>query len=512
MAKRKNLKAYVRLDGSRKPIPGSLIYRQAKPYGDFVPLVNPSGDICCGSSCSNLVGAMQLERVVYNYPSGGTTYADMDLNCNSYLLYTKGSPEIPVSEEVVGTNFLYKRSPSGSLIWNKQINITVPYITPFDFLQNSLYQMETDRVRGITYIISSYLILAVDTEGNVLWCKGIDLLNALGLEIFSMSLSPDGNYIYLTGTYSIGGQDKVPVIKIDALTGDITKQVNLFYTADNCPTCSKYGVALSCTPNGDIFVAYTSLINANATAFTPALKLDADLNMLWASNTVTPNLGGGYVGDIKSDNTGNCYLSGIYDNSTAEQSMLKLDGQTGNIVWKANFDNGVVPSVTQFVLFDASDNAYVVAVELDYSVGAQSVRIIKLADADGPIEFVYTPLSANKALTVYWWYSPRAGAFVKELDKIILGVFPVPNPYPPVPTYTDGCYELRLPSTLVEGVYQDLTFTDLTGSVNITRSVPSLGTPPNITATINTDIEGQWQSYPAVAVDCPSSFNVSYIS
>lgn len=44
---KKDLKAYVRFDGSGKVVTGSLILRRRKPFGKFKELVNPATYECC---------------------------------------------------------------------------------------------------------------------------------------------------------------------------------------------------------------------------------------------------------------------------------------------------------------------------------------------------------------------------------------------------------------------------------------------------------------------------------
>lgn len=43
----KDLKAWVRYDGSGKVVVGSLIMRKKKPSGKFKELINPSAYECC---------------------------------------------------------------------------------------------------------------------------------------------------------------------------------------------------------------------------------------------------------------------------------------------------------------------------------------------------------------------------------------------------------------------------------------------------------------------------------
>lgn len=48
--KKRDLKAYVRFDGTGKVVAGSLVFRSKKPSGKFKELINPSAYECCNTT------------------------------------------------------------------------------------------------------------------------------------------------------------------------------------------------------------------------------------------------------------------------------------------------------------------------------------------------------------------------------------------------------------------------------------------------------------------------------
>jgi hypothetical protein len=132
---KRDLKAYVRFDGTGRIVPGSLILRRKKPkVGKWQEILAHE---CCNTIIPPVVGCSTFFiNQVTNPASPGTLYASagaaIDVNCNTFLPMVDywENPNNPNASISLQNNVLQKYDENGDLLWEKgydYVNLPEPY-------------------------------------------------------------------------------------------------------------------------------------------------------------------------------------------------------------------------------------------------------------------------------------------------------------------------------------------------------------------------------------------------
>ena len=292
---------------------------------------------------------------------------------------------------------------------NGNVYITSYFNTKFYYGGDSLVASGTG---------ANMYLLKLDTDGNLLWMRSS---TASG---FSTGVDANGNvYVYgLCGSGTITF-DTDSVITTDEhnyflakynASGDIQwikvmkngrvlppgleyQPTNLLHVSANGDCYITGGLTFSVTLEGTTFNYFGTPSRHSQHIFTA--KYDTDGNLLWAKQSGSPANSTNYRDNtyaITADNSGNCYISGVFHDSlyfgsqpvlvgTTDQygsSMFiaKYDG-TGNEVWSTMTDKDYY-IISQSLATDNSGNIYVAGYADDsLVVGSSKLRSAGNEDA-----------------------------------------------------------------------------------------------------------------------------------
>lgn len=254
---------------------------------------------------------------------------------------------------------------------------------------------------GIT-IVSAFIV-KYDTAGNVMWAKNAGP-SSWGQNNFSIDLDAAGN-AYLTGTFD----DSTYLEKYDSAGNLLWKK----YNSGNSNTTHSWSI--NTNASGDNFIS--GYFSSPALAFGSftlnntsngheifVVKSDSAGNVIWAtSDGVYPSL---YKPSVSSDATGNCYITGYFNGSTAmfgsttlfnagfnDIFVVKYD-TIGNVIWAKraggnNYDLGIG------IRTDANGNSYVTG----FFRGGATFGSFTLFSANDPEIFI---AKYDAAGTVLW--------------------------------------------------------------------------------------------------------------
>lgn len=496
MSKRKNLKAYVRLDKNRKPVPGSLIYRKDKPYGEFAPMVNPYGDICCPPE--TVCGLGFVEYAIGFTGINRAIFESTDAECNTYLLYRL---ETPVETPPVGYNgtfSLAKRDKDGNLVWNKQLNFNTVGVNYFQ-----IYQLLVDSVNSYIYVGGEGSLLKLDLDGNVVWARYFNELVFTDFWYLSVySLSPDGSFVYAAGGWDPeGSSSKNFTIKIDGATGNIVKATSMSPVVDNAVALTKDAYGITTDKFGNSVINVASYFSADIPN-RHLIKVDADLNVIWATavGPVNQQTAGStpvadYNGDIYVYNRTYGSTTFPYD----EDGVLKVDGDTGQVLWKGLITNTFYSSTWYAEDYRIGNDNSLYMTTWD---GA-GYQVLKMSSS-GVLQYVNqinTPLTPSQ----YYW------------NTALTGSNPT-NGYLLAPSWSNtspnsDMYNFKVPLKVVEGTYGPFTFIDTTADYTFVKYPVSFDPAASwVVADVTSTFQAGWAGYVAGTVNTPNIFTLQLIS
>lgn len=492
MAKRKNLKAYVRLDSSRKPIPGSLIYRQDKPYGRFAPMVDPSGDICCPSPSGPIPPTPRCQGgATYTYYSLNAaanslaSYAGIDSQCNTYYLFSDYVADGECPAETTCIQVVYKVDATGTLVWSKRLSIedTSSGTNGYEY-----YCMLISDVNNAVYLMNESSMLAFDkTTGATKWGKEInyDLINFGTYGFSNFCMSPDESSLYAhMAVYDYGSFTyNVQLLKVDAATGALTKETKVNY-APITPGVNISAYGINCDSDGN--VVFGGAIVGGLSYFT---KVDGSLTTKLWDATTNSNANVGFFNldtpsiDYKGDIYAGCYTSNPGYNGPLIQ---KYDGQTGEMLW-VGYLNGQTFNGYWDYRFDENGDVWFATQQSVGSIipGEYSIVNSKMTP-DGDLIYQYSIVDSanNIGLNTYWFNTGLLGPDIWKGNYVV-----------PYLIFNAGYKPIavNLPPTLVTGTYGPFTFTS-NPSASIVK-IPFTQLPANVTVLSNSSLFApHWQN------------------
>lgn len=210
-------------------------------------------------------------------------------------------------------------------------------------------------------------LMKVDASGSILWTARLDAgLNDID-EFYDIAFDTNGD-IYATGKTKVGSTYCFYTVKVDGSNGSLIWQqtIDIFNTGQGCES-----IALTLSPNGN-YLYVTGKANNNAgnddiivTAFTTN-----NGNPYWLSHTVidgTANLNdkASAIISVGSD----IAICGEVNNSSTglDYSILNIDGSNGNINWQRVYDFGSANNRATGIAKDSSLNIGVIGTALNGS-------------------------------------------------------------------------------------------------------------------------------------------------
>lgn len=499
--RRKKQKAFIRTNKQGQLAPASLMYRDKAPTGaKFKQLINPSPDLCCGGDQG--CGGSYLIDVTYGTSYSDrlyNIYTDIDDQCNTYALYFRVEPTgEPVPEEEGNSWYgITKQSKDGTIIWQKQINSI--YYSNGWFEPYLLY---VNNPTGRIILIGENGVMAIDFDGNELWFKAFDYTGASGtLSNFYIStgyVSPDGASVYVGGRYSDVSGNLVYILKLDASTGDVVKQIkNAYVTEGGVFVSDLYGLI------GD--EAGNAI--APLTVYNPAIgyeiymfKFDPDLNETWKVNVAPAGTAVGWDTPA-ADYAGNIYMYANWYNVPEYNidGVIKLDAATGDLLWFGSLYKNNPPITegsvwTGDLRFDTDNNLYAIFdIPKSYDPYQKTINVVKIkSDASG-VDFAYEFYDTTiEGIYSYYYNSTHSGPNLAN-GNIIYSAY-----------YYGGYsgWMFKLPLTPVSGTYGNIQFNPLT-NYTWTTSTPSVGPATIWSFSPSTDLAPYWLPYSAGLADAP---------
>jgi hypothetical protein len=331
---------------------------------------------------------------------------DSDINGNSYITgnfrstsFIMGAFTLTNSDPTGNTFgfYLAKYNASGTVVWAKTAVSTgdvFANVVKVDQYGNTYvvgqFEGPTANFGGITIAHSGgpgrddIFMVKYDVSGNVVWAKKI---GSSGSEIGqSLTLDPFGN-IYITGSFTGTTNFGGGIIYSSSSGRDIfiAKYSNggSFIWAKRSNSSSggvgDYSFSVCCDNSGNpcitgIFNSGTisfpgSTVTLNNTAIGEdmfIIKYDVSGNLIWAKSAVGKSRGAA----VKSDNFGNFYLSGnyqdtiLYETTTlpaTHEFFLAKYNSTGNLLWVKSGIKGAFAGM-QNIDIDLAGNVYITGI------------------------------------------------------------------------------------------------------------------------------------------------------
>jgi len=298
----------------------------------------------------------------------------VDGSGNVYLNGYQYSDDYSINDYVV-----IKIDSDGNILWQKKIggiNSDIGYAVAVDGSGNVYVTgYQGSDVYGGTY---DYGVIKLDTNGNIIWQKKI---GGTG-DDYGRGIAVDGSgNVYINGSQSSDdyGSNDYGVIKLDT-NGNIIWQKKIGGTGDD------YGWAIAVDGVGNVYLnGYQASDVYGGTYDYGVIKLDSSGNLLWQKK-----IGGSsndYGKAIAVDGSGNVYLNGnqasdVYG-GTYDYGVIKLD-PNGNILWQKKI-GGVSTDNGYAIAVDGSGNVYLNGIQgSDVYGGTYDYGVIKL-DTNGNI-------------------------------------------------------------------------------------------------------------------------------
>lgn len=458
--KRKNLKAYVRLDKSGHPIAGSMIYRDKKPYGKFKPLLDPYGDVCCPPTptvvdCAKLgtwssaTDAVAPVLAVY----GRVSLSDSNCNVYRYGYLVDASPTF------YSYAFLEKLDAAGNVIWQEYFN----YLSEGQEISKDFVSMAIGP-DDFVYLLGKNFIIKIAPDASVVWERSFT--NASIFDVFRGVQVTPLNRLY--------------ILKDENLTSPFTRNVSTIYElniADGSEVNSKtFSFTSSLSSEADVYNNYafgsdkegnilfpqSAYPGALQKEITALFKCDPNLNVLWGqafdpfnSNWTAPYVTS-EITDIQTDLNNNIVLSMPFTpvvlKMASDGSSIFWQHQMGSVANPNQGDNGRIANCP----VDSEGNVFSIGplsqVPLTLGNPTDRIDVIIKWKTDGTLDFV-TGFYTNSSPFAYdfWQYTP-SGLFSEAKNNALLI-----TPSGEVPSIT---FKLPTATPVVSGIYGNVTFVD----------------------------------------------------
>ena len=270
---------------------------------------------------------MQFEWV-RNYPNFQGHSAAIDSSGNIYSVGDSSSYLI-----------VLKHNPNGNLLWKRKLN----YIK-----SNSPILVATDKNKDIyvscSNIAHDYVLTKIDSFGQLKWENVLDYGG--WDEPYSIAIDTIG-YVYITGS-TFNGITK-------CLTVKYTPQGDTLWTRIN-PDYIMSGKYISLDDSGYVYVAGYYTVPGVGDYF-GTLKYNNNGNLKWFSKYRYQNKDS-FGLCVKSDNKGNCFVSGwIYNNVNHISGLIKYDYK-GDSIWVRTFADSSMPNLGTNMILDENGNIY----------------------------------------------------------------------------------------------------------------------------------------------------------
>ena len=267
---------------------------------------------------------------------------------NSDYIYSSFEKNIIDSEGDIWTisGDIIKYSPTGSVI--DSVSVGPRALRKYDSDLNLLSSLSTNFNWSISIDDSDNIYVASDREGSpVHSVSSVSPTASVRWEYDTgrdaLAIYTNNNYVFVgegEGTFSIN-----PRITILSLTGSLIKTIsvpsNLRFSRNDITSDSDNNIYMRTSDNNN---------NDNSVV----RKLDFDSNVLWTRTDISSIYGGIFLdGDY-------VYVSGSTNdtvNPAVGYSVLKLDKNTGNLIWVIN-KRSTVTSTVDFTVYVKGDTIY----------------------------------------------------------------------------------------------------------------------------------------------------------
>lgn len=460
MANKRDLKAYVRYDGTGRIIPGSLILNKFKPaVGDWSEI---NAYECCNPTPPIPLGCSSF-WINQTFNPGGPEVdavgAGIDSQCNSFIFMTDYLPNPNNPNTESGVCFLLQKfDDAGNLVWNRVFDF-VEDGNSLMYAQAMAVDKEGNPICFIVYrndIILNTNISAIvkfDNNGNQLWSKA--LLNNPSESDYVNSVAFDSsNNMYVSFSNNpITGTKHTSVKKISPAGVVLASKIITF--VGDC-----YESYLSVNSAGEVYLIAT---DTNPLDYKQhVIKLDSSLNEIWNKSFSTPvNCFLYGVGLDKDENVVFQVGRGISTNvDPIFGTYIKISPE-GNVLGTVKMSNVTEPTIslgTYQLNLDSEGNTYVssafpTAIPGYTNIAPQFLVIAKISSI-GTFEWAYAlDDSLGNNINTWFYYCPIAGNLVN--NSLVLGCYDDVDPY-------NGTL-FKLPLTLVpDGSYGNYTITNIT--------------------------------------------------
>ena len=482
---KRDLKAYVRFDGTGRIVPGSLILRRKKPkVGKWQEILAHE---CCNTIIPPVVGCSTFFiNQVTNPASPGTLYASagaaIDVNCNTFLPMVDywENPNNPNASISLQNNVLQKYDENGDLLWEKgydYVNLPEPY-TSVEVQTVTLVDNNKD------LIVPNYIY----TGGNGNF-TGITKFDNNGVELWSILMETDplvytdfqqqyvydlkvdsSNNIYVLLSIIIDGILSLNLRKISPL--GVMLQSKSIEGSNNI-----YQGFININSNGDVYLVFNQTGGFFDDPIIPnIIKLDSSFNEIW-NKTIDDASNQSYLYGVQFDPQENIVFNvgnGAGSFSTSNErdgSYVKLS-PTGSVIWTTKLTNTIDPTYvlgTYQLDTDSSGNVYSSSTYPNTPIpgytdlGSNPLIISKLSN-DGTYQWAYI-IDSAEGLASWYNYSPISGKIVN--NALVLGYYGGDDPF--------QAQLLKLPLTqLTPGTYGPYVVTDITSLWSATSPVITL--------------------------------------
>lgn len=425
MAKRKNSIAWVRLDGNNAPIPGTLIYRQKKPYGKFAKMTNPAGDLCCAGSGNSCGVPYRQDYVTYTNPDTTSTYygaisSDSNEECFIYSLGEVGTFDIGFSSQPL----VQKQTKDGVVIWSKRLNTTDE-----EFPDEYISGLKVDPNGDVIVIFDLALVKLSGVDGSIVWQKkysdrqfpeGVDYYIDY---IMNIDFDSDANVYAVGSTNTIVtpelGEKNGFILKVDGTDGTVISCNNIDI-ATRVTDGAYFSEAsdIRVLSDGSIRLVYNTTDFQGTDQEFPCVvaSFDSSLTQQWAKGFVgVPIADFPYflVSTLVVDAAGNTIVPLYYINSVGgnQSSIAKIDA-SGNLVWINYTTTEGIGINIDVASIDVNGNPIFSTTRTNPDSTYQDRVIAKFSGADGSLMFSYLLGTDNISIGYWWSYTSRMANFV----------------------------------------------------------------------------------------------------
>lgn len=468
MAINKNLKAWIRFDGSGRVVPSSLILQRNKPkVGNWKEI--PANECCNYNPIPVPTGCNSFWiNQTFNPESENTLYAvgsAIDSNCNTFMFMEDSSSNPNNPNESSSTHFLLQKfNDAGDLVWNRvfdyEENGTPTYTNQ---LAQSIFIDKEDNIYCFILSFQSPLfrtaIVKFDNDGNQLW---FNILLLEESELISseqvLSVAFDGNnnmYASFKSRFDSYSPSQNMLIKKISPNG-VVLESKLMLSSENPGNC--FESFLTVNSAGEVYL--TGWIDETVDKV-HVIKLDSSLNEIWHKSFSAPFFIFPY--GIALDKDENIVFTVGYGASSTSLDPLfgtyiKMS-PAGDIIWTTKISNTIDPDfcLSTFQLTsDADGNVYFSSTFPStvpgYSANPSNLVIIGKLLPDGSLEWVYGIEGPNPIYSNYL-SCPIAGNIAN--NSLVLAYYDDVDPY--------NAQLFKLPLTLLpNGTYGGYTITDIT--------------------------------------------------